>query len=208
MTGYRVRARLLTGLLSGLMALSGTAAPAQAKSGISITAVPAGTEPGAADRIAVSAFGADDAAGRQRLCVQRLVGGVWRTVLCGRAELGTGGWVRTTVARSVHGKSLFRAVIQRVAGDGRPQPTADLVSAPVSPLAASAAPDRASAMLAAPAIAAAPDTAAAQPAVPDAAGSDAAVPGTCAQPQTDSKSTVSLSSVDNGIETASVVRSK
>lgn len=226
------RSRLLTGLLSGLMVLPLAASPAQAKSGISITAVLVGTESGTAGGIAVSAFGADDAAGRQRLCVQRLVGGVWRTVLCGHAELGTGGWVRTTVARSAHGKSVFRAVVQRIGRDGRPQPGAELESAPVSPLAASA-----SALSSAPASVLAPmvsgPIASGAPIVPVAseppatavaaatsavsamfpalavpAALAAAVSAGCAQPQTDSKSTVSLSRVDNGIETASVVRSK
>jgi hypothetical protein len=188
---HGARRRLLAGLLSSLMILSVTAAPAQAKSGISITVVPVDDAASpAAGRIAVSAFGGDDAAGRQRLCVQRLVGGAWRTVLCGHAELGSGGWVRAKVARTVHGKSLFRAVLQRITRNGRPRPIADLVSAPVSPLAASAA-----------ALAAVAPVAAA-------AAVAATVPGECAQPQTDSKSTVSLSSVDNGIETASVVRSK
>ena len=252
----RVRSSVVAGLSGSLIVLSVAAAPAQAKSGIAITAVALGSPPGSIGRVAVSAFGGDDAAGRQRLCVQRLAGHTWHTAVCGRIQLGTGGWVNTMVGRSVHGTSWFRAALERIDRDGRPQPIADLVSAPVGIPAASAAASAGPAMwpamgsatepamaasagpataaFAGPAMAASADVSGADPADP--AGSvvagSAASPaneayttsaepdsgargwcywggwGGCAQPQTDSKSTVSLSSVDSGISTASVVRSK
>jgi hypothetical protein len=177
-SGRRVRARVLVCALGGLLAVPAAAAPAQAKAGISITAVPAaaGGAGAGARQVAVAAFGGDDAAGRQRLCVQRRVGAGWRTAVCGPVELGTGGWVRVTLPRTASGATWFRALLQRIEpGPGR-RPETDLVSGPVTPPAGEAA------LL--------------------------ETPCEAAQWQTTSRSAVSLSSVDNGIETASVVRSK
>lgn len=185
MTRRGLRSRLLACAVSGLILVPAVAGPAQAKSGIWISAVPVYVEGEATARIAVSAFGGDDAAGRQRLCVQRLVEGSWRTAVCGRVELGTGGWVRVTVPRTPAAVSWFRAVLRRAGRKGRE--TTDLVSAPVSPFVAATA----------------------MGAGTDAARASAwAAWAYCAQSQTYSKSAVSLSSTDNGIETASVVRSK
>jgi hypothetical protein len=170
-TRRRVRRRLLACAVSGLIAVPVLAAPAQAKSGISITAAPVATGGAGAGLIAVSAFGGDDAAGRQRLCVQRLVGRGWRTIVCGPVEFGTGGRVRATVPPTANGATWLRALLQAVGrGPRRRPPVTDLVSAPVGPA------------LAAP----------------------------CRRPQwqSTSRSAVSLSSADNGIATASVVRSK
>jgi hypothetical protein len=167
----RVRVRLVACAISGLIAVPVLAGPAQAKSGISITAVLTATGRAGAGQVAVSAFGGDDAAGRQRLCVQRLVGdGAWRTVVCGPVEFGTGGRVRASVPSSVTGPTWVRALLQAVGRGPRRRPVTVLVSAPVAPV------------LTAP----------------------------CRGPQwqSTSRSAVSLSSVDNGIATASVVRSK
>lgn len=247
MTRRRLGSSLVAGAAGGLIVLCVSAAPAQAKSGISITASPAGSGPGG--RIVVAAFGGDDAAGWQRLCVQRLSPRGWGTVECGRAELGTGGWLRTTVPANAHGATWFRALLQRIGRNGRPEPIADLVSAPVGSAAAApaATPDTAPSptttsatpavtatpAMATPATPAAdtptgdtptgdtplttlnqqnPDTGSAILAVPELlttfAVPDRAGWAQCAQLQTDSKSTVSLSNVDNGIETASLLRSK
>lgn len=174
MTRRQVRGRLLACAVSGLIAVPVLAAPAQAKSGISITAAPVATGGAGAGQIAVSAFGGDDAAGRQRLCVQRLVGRGWRTVECGPVELGTGGRVRVSVPPSGNGATWWRALLQAIGRGPRHRPVTDLVSAPVS--AVPAAPCHRGAVL--------------------------------AQWQSTSRSAVSLSSADNGIATASVVRSK
>ena len=114
--------------------------------------------------------GAADAAGLQRLCVQRLVGSGWRTAMCGPVEFGTGGRLRATLPSSANGVTWLRALLQAIGRGPRRRPVTDLVSNPVA------------AVLAAP----------------------------CHRPQwqTTSRSAVSLSSVDNGIATASVVRSK
>ena len=166
----RVLTRLLACAVSGLIVVSAAAAPAQAKSGISISAVPVADGAPGAGQVAVSAFGGDDAAGLQRLCVQRLAGSGWRTAACGPVEFGTGGLLRAMLPSSASGVTWLRALLQAIGRGPRRRPVTDLVSNPVA------------VVLAAP----------------------------CHRPQwqTTSRSAVSLSSVDNGIATASVVRSK
>jgi len=158
------KVRTLVALAASVVAALCLAVPsAAAKSDIDITVVPDAGSRG----VVVSAFGGDDAAGRQRLCLQESRGAGWHTLVCGRVRLGTGGRVRTVVPPPGR-RALFRAVLQRMGRVPGRAPVTDATSAPV--------------------------------------GLRVAAPS--GQRQANSKSEVSLSSVDNGIDTASVVRSK
>jgi len=158
------KVRAVLALAATTVAVLCFAAPsAVAKSDIDITLAPDAGSRG----VVVSAFGGDDAAGRQRLCLQQSRGAGWRTLVCGKVRLGTGGRVRAVVP-SAGRAARFRAVLQRMGRVPGSPPVTDVTSAPVGLRAA----------------------------------------GPSGQRQANSKSEVSLSSVDNGIDTASVVRSK
>jgi hypothetical protein len=160
---------------------------AAAKSGIDVSAVWNGGGTG----VAVSAFGGDDAAGPQRLCLQESTRQGWHTLVCGRIELGTGGKIGYTVPAAGPG-ARFRAVLQRISRMRGRAPQADLTSAGIAPKTPSA---RSLSLRSARAAA-----------LRHGHGCDR--PEDRAQRQAKSRSVVSLSSVDNGIATASVVRSK
>jgi len=111
----RGRKRALTCALTGLAALCLATSPAAAKSGVAVTVVPVYAGGVATDLLSVSASGGDDAAGMQQLCLQqRSRGHRWRTLTCGRVELGTGGTVQTDVQRRASGCQYFRAELERV----------------------------------------------------------------------------------------------
>jgi hypothetical protein len=163
--------------LAILVTSLGVAAPrAMAKSGLTVIAVRVAAD---SPDVVVTASGGDDAAGPQRLCLQRSTDGrTWQTVGCGRAELGTGGTVGMLV-RDAPPDLLFRARLERTEAAGGRPPAPDLTSGPVAVAGA------------------------------DPASRPVADPGAGpVQWQTNSKSAVSFSSVDNGIDTASVVRLK
>jgi hypothetical protein len=171
--------RLAACAISGLMLLGAAAPAAAAKSGLWVDAVVTAAERASRPAgVVVSASGGDDAAGRQRLCLQRLVDGSWHTLACGRVGLGTGGRVRVLVPGASFG-DRFRAQVRKV-GPGR-RTAVDLTSPVVS--ASASAPASATS-------ASAPASAAR------------------AHRQTNSRSAVSFRSVDSGTETASVVRPK
>jgi hypothetical protein len=157
---------------------------AAAKSGIDVSAVWRGGR-----SVAVSAFGGDDAAGPQRLCLQESAGHGWHTLVCGRIELGTGGRIGYDVPAAGPG-ARFRAVLQRISRVRGGAPQADLASARIAPRSPSARSPRS-----------------ARAAVRR-RGRGRVREQDRAQRQAKSRSVVSLSSVDNGIATASVVRSK
>jgi hypothetical protein len=158
--------RVLVPSLACVAALCLTAGSAAAKSSLEVSAVPVTVGGVSTDEISVTASGGDDAAGYQRLCLQQVQGDVWRTLTCGRIELGTGGTVQVFVQRAASESDTFRAEVQRVARDGRGDArlVVDLISSPVQ--------------------------------------------SSAGQRQINSTFAVSLSSVDSGIATASVVRSK
>lgn len=120
--------RLAACAISGLTLVCLGAPSAAAKSGLSVTAVPAAAGSGHRAGVEVSGFGGDDAAGRQRLCLQRSVAGSWHTLACGRVQLGTGGRVQVLVVRA-SADDRFRAQLQKVGSDRRTVP--DLTSSAV-----------------------------------------------------------------------------
>ena len=123
--------RVLTCALAAVTALCLGTSPAAAKSGVVVTVVPISVNAGgaAANLLSVSASGGDDAAGMQTLCLQqRSPGRRWRTLTCGRVELGTGGTVQAEVPRRVSGRQYFRAELDRVPRGVDTAPVLDLTS--------------------------------------------------------------------------------
>lgn len=123
--------RALTCALAAVAALCLATSPAAAKSGVVVTVVPVSVNAGgvAASLLSVSASGGDDAAGMQKLCLQqRSPSRKWRTLTCGRVELGTGGNVQAEVQRRGSGRQYFRAELDRVPRGVDTAPVLDLTS--------------------------------------------------------------------------------
>jgi len=123
--------RALTCALAVVSALCLATSPAAAKSGLVVTVTPVSVSTGgvATSLLSVSASGGDDAAGMQKLCLQqRSPGRRWRTLTCGRVELGTGGTVQAVVQRRESGRQYFRAELVRVPRGVDTAPVLDLAS--------------------------------------------------------------------------------
>jgi hypothetical protein len=118
-----------------------TAAPAEAKAGLEVSAVPVSVGAVPTDEVSVTAGGGDDAAGYQRLCLQQAEDDAWRTLACGPVGFGDGGTVQAFVQRAPSQDETFRAELQRMArsGDRDVVQGVDLTSAPVRLPAAGAA---------------------------------------------------------------------
>jgi hypothetical protein len=110
----RIPARVLIPSLACAVALCLGAGTAEAKAGLSISAVPVTSHGRPTSQVAVTASGGDDAAGQQRLCLQESTGAAWHTLICGRIQLGNAGTVRTVVQRSTSRTEYFRAELWRV----------------------------------------------------------------------------------------------
>lgn len=126
--------RVIAAGLGAFAVLGVAAGPALAKSDISIAAVPlpgkTSTTPGLID---VVGWGADDAGGLQRLCVDRRVGTEpWRKLACGPVGYAVGGVVHVDVPRVGPGPESFRTRLLRVRSAGGDQPVPDLVSRTVT----------------------------------------------------------------------------
>ena len=181
---WRGGKRALTCSLAAVTAFCLATSPAAAKSGLVVTVVPVSVDAGgvATSLLSVSASGGDDAAGMQKLCLQqRSPGRRWRTLTCGRVELGTGGTVQADVQRHVSGRQYFRAELDRVPRGVDTTPVLDLTS-PVT-VYGSAARSMSSPM-------------------------SGLTSSPMAQWHRTSRSAVSFRSKDSGIDTASVVKLK
>ena len=108
-----IPARVLIPTLACVAALGLAAGPAEAKGGLTISATSVTAHGRPTGQVAVTASGGDDAAGLQRLCVQESTGPGWRTLVCGRIELGNGGTVRTVALRPASRTEYFRAQLWR-----------------------------------------------------------------------------------------------
>jgi hypothetical protein len=122
--------RVIVAGLGAFAVLGVAAGPALAKSDISIAAGPlpgkTTTAPGLID---VVGWGADDAGGFQRLCVDRRIGTApWRKLACGPVGYAVGGLVHVDVPRTGPGPESFRARLLRVRSAGGDQPVVDRVS--------------------------------------------------------------------------------
>lgn len=106
--------RVLIPALACAAALCLGAAPAEAKAGLTISAVPVTSHGHPTDNVAVTAYGGDDAAGPQRLCLQESAGAAWLTLTCGPTRFGNPGTVRIVVQRSTTRTESFRAELWRV----------------------------------------------------------------------------------------------
>jgi len=118
--------------VAGAFALIGAVAgPAAAKSNITVSAVPvsASAGSGGGDEIDVTAWGADDAGGLQRLCVDRQIGtSAWDELACAPISFAAGGTVHVEVPYGAPGPERFRARLVRVGSASGDAPVLDLVS--------------------------------------------------------------------------------
>ncbi|GAA2690373.1 hypothetical protein [Streptomyces lunalinharesii] len=92
-------------------ALGATAAPASAKSSLSLTAGPRSVGKGGA--VHATARASDDNSSFNKVCVQQRWSGTapWRNVACSKPARHTGGAVNATVRAKYHGHLSLRAVL-------------------------------------------------------------------------------------------------
>jgi hypothetical protein len=123
----RPLARAIASIASVLVMIGTVAGPAEAKSDLTVSAIPVtvnGTR-----LIDVTAWGADDAGGFQRLCVEQQIGtGSWQQLACSPVGYGLGGSVHARVSLSAPGSRHYRARLYRVRSATGDQPTVDRTS--------------------------------------------------------------------------------
>jgi hypothetical protein len=134
----RIPVRVLIPSLACAAALCLAVSPAEAKAGLTVSAVPVTSHGHPTGQVAVTVAGGDDAAGLQRLCVQESAGAAWRTLVCGRIEFGNAGPVRAVAVRSTTRTDYFRGELWREVRRQNPRggtqtvQVLDLLSAPLA----------------------------------------------------------------------------
>ena len=119
--------RLLAVTIGALALLAASAGSAEAKSDISVSVVPIAYE------VEVTATGADDAGGFQRLCVERQIGdGQWHALACAPISFAAGGTVNVYVPLDVLDPEHFRARLFRVGSAVGGAPVLDRASSTVT----------------------------------------------------------------------------
>ena len=126
----RAAALAIATAASALIIVGFAAGPAEAKSDITVSAVPVATSGSSVpNRIEVTASGADDGGGYQKLCVARQIGrAAWHKLTCAPVTFAAGGVVKMYLPLAGTGVEHFRARLFRVGSAAGSHPVLDLTS--------------------------------------------------------------------------------